>query len=192
MSVNGITGVGSTSPYGDSYTTSTNATTKVAEETTETGVIYEKSEATEKTYTPNAELVAKLKADAESKTEQLRSLVEKILIKQGTAYNNANGMWKLLASGEFTVGEATIEQAQADIAEDGYYGVTQTSDRIIDFATALTGGDPEKMQEMKEAFEKGYAEAEKTWGGELPEICKKTYDAVLEKFEALTTDASLQ
>jgi hypothetical protein len=79
----------------------------------------------------------------------------------------------------------------ADIAEDGYWGVNQTSDRIIQFATALTGGDPDKIESMREAFKKGYAQAEKTWGGSLPEISQKTYDAVMEKFDKLAADAGL-
>ena len=85
----------------------------------------------------------------------------------------------------------TKAQAQADIAEDGYWGVNQTSDRIIQFATALTGGDPDKIESMREAFKKGYAQAEKTWGGSLPEISQKTYDAVMEKFDKLAADAGL-
>ena len=43
--------------------------------------------------------------------------------------------------------------------------------------------DEEKMQEMKSAFEKGFKLAEKKWGGELPEISQKTYDAVNKKFD---------
>ena len=53
-------------------------------------------------------------------------------------------MWSFLADGNFTVDEETQKQAQADIAEDGYWGVEQTSDRILDFAKALSGNDPEK------------------------------------------------
>ena len=79
-------------------------------------------------------MVAKLKADAEQRTSQLRSLVEKMMTKQGTAIANADSMWSFLADGNFTVDEETQKQAQADIAEDGYWGVEQTSDRILDFA----------------------------------------------------------
>ena len=43
----------------------------------------------------------------------------------------------------------------------------------------------DKLEEMKAAFEKGFKEAEKTWGGELPEICQRTYDKVFEKFDKL-------
>ena len=46
--------------------------------------------------------------------------------------------------------------------------------------------DPEKLEKMRAAFEKGYAQAEKTWGGELPDISKRTFDAVMKGFDELT------
>ena len=130
-----------------------------------------------------AALVQKLKADVQSRTDQLTDLVHQMISKQGNAFGQANDIWKFLASGNFTVDPQTKAQAQADIAEDGYWGVKQTSDRIFDFAMALAGDDEEKMQEMKSAFEKGFKLAEKKWGGELPEISQKTYDAVNKKFD---------
>ena len=147
--------------------------------------------ASKKTYKTDTNLVAKLKADADARNAQFKSLVEQMLTKQGKTFNNANDIWKVLASGDFTVDPATKAQAQADIAEDGYWGVSQTSQRILDFATALTGGDPDKIEDMRAAFKKGYEQAEKTWGGSLPEISQKTYDAVMEKFDKLAADAGL-
>ena len=128
-------------------------------------------------------LIEKLKADAEQRTAQLRSLVEKMMTKQGATIGTADSMWSFLAKGEFEVDAETKAQAQADIAEDGYWGVEQTSDRILDFAKALSGNDPEKADLLLDAFKKGFEEATKTWGDELPEISQRTYDAVLEKFE---------
>ena len=202
MSVNGVTGA--TSAY-ETYQTSQSAAAKEAEaQNTDTsskaedkGVVYEPSKeeaaasTTKKTYTQNTDLVAKLKADQESRLQQLQSIVEQLLTKQGQTYNSANGIWSILAGGSLQVDAATQAQAQKDIAEDGYWGVKQTSDRIIDFATALTGGDPDKIEEMREAFKKGYKQAEKTWGGELPEISKQTYDAVMQKFDKLAEEAGL-
>lgn len=199
MSVNGVTG--STSTY-EAYQTSQAASN--AEETKkdnstsaaeDSGVVYEPSKETvtdsvKKTYTPNTDLVNKLKADAESRQKQLQSIVEKMLHQQGLTYNSANGIWSILAGGKLEVDEATMLQAQKDIADDGYWGVEQTSDRIIDFAKALTGGDPDKIEEMRAAFEKGYKQAEKTWGGELPEISKRTYDAVLAKFDKMAEEVA--
>jgi hypothetical protein len=44
---------------------------------------------------------------------------------------------------------------------------------------------------MRSAFEKGYKMAEETWGGELPEICKQTYDAVFAGFDKMAEEAGL-
>ncbi len=81
-------------------------------------------------------LLQKLKADAEQRTAQLRSIVEQMMTKQGVAIGTADDMWKFLAKGDFTV-SADVAQAQADIADDGYWGVEQTSDRILDFAKSF-------------------------------------------------------
>ena len=193
MNVNGITTTNATAAYSKVATNkSTNEKTDVTESSvnnaTETGVIYEPSTQTEavqaKKYTPNTELINKLKADAEARTSQMRSLVEKLISGQGNSIGTADDIWSFLRKGDFTVDAATKAQAQADIAEDGYWGVAQTSDRIIDFAKALTGGDPEKIEEMREAFKKGVEQATKTWGEELPEISQKTYEATMKKFDA--------
>lgn len=203
MSVNGVTGasdVYSTYSAAQSGSTETKTETKAeaAKSTTsgeETGVVYEPSKeakaASTKKYKPDANMVAKLKADAEARTAQLQSLVEKMLTKQGQTYGKANDIWSILSSGNFTVDPATKAQAQADIAEDGYWGVSQTSQRILDFATALTGGDPDKIEEMRAAFQKGYKQAEKTWGGNLPEISQRTYDAVMSGFDKMAKEAGL-
>lgn len=204
MSVNGITSATSTYDAYQSTAVNTAKATEDVKDTSasssikdETGVVYEPSKdsastsTTAKTYTQDTNLVNKLKADAEAHTKQLQNIVQQLMTKQGQTFNTANDMWSFLASGNFTVDEATKAQAQADIAEDGYWGVEQTSDRIIDFATALTGGNPDKIEEMRDAFKKGYEQAEKTWGGKLPEISQKTYDAVMEKFDKLAEDAGL-
>ena len=201
MSVNGVTSTQAAAAYSYNSTSAAKEKTSAEEAKTtttaeDTGVIYEhstaaKTSSTKKTYTPDTNLVNKLKADAENRASQLRSLVEQMMGKQANTYGNANDIWSFLRSANFTVDPATKAQAQADIAEDGYWGVNQTSDRIIQFANALTGGDPDKIESMREAFKKGYAQAEKTWGGSLPEISQKTYDAVMEKFDKLAADAGL-
>jgi len=48
---------------------------------------------------------------------------------------------------------------------------------------ALTGGDPSKIDLLRDAALKGFAEAEKVWGGELPEISQKTLEAVKNGFD---------
>lgn len=190
MTMNAINSVNPTTNSYQTSTASKTASTSTDKTTTsdkaETGVVYEKSSQTDKdTVTKKTDYatVAKLKADAEQRTSQLRSLVEKMMTKQGTAIANADSMWSFLADGNFTVDEETQKQAQADIAEDGYWGVEQTSDRILDFAKALSGNDPEKADLLIDAFKKGFEDATKSWGKDLPDISKRTYDAVLEKFD---------
>lgn len=157
--------------------TNTSTTTKAE------GVVYESTNIKKMSEKERASLVQKLKADADARTAQLRSLVEKMFLQQGQKITDSDSMWKFLASGDYTVDRETAEAAKEAISEDGYWGVKQTSQRIFDMAVALSGGDSEKMDDMLEAFKKGFKQATKTWGKELPDISQQTYSAVLEKFE---------
>ncbi len=161
-----------------------------ASKNTDVAATYEASNVSDKTSASsvkskaaNPELIAKLKADSDNRLQQLQSLVTNMFKKQGITIGTADDMWKVLASGNFTADADTIAKAKEDISEDGYWGVKQTSDRIFDFAQALAGDDEEKMKAMKKAVEKGFKEATKTWGKELPDISKNTYNAVMDKFD---------
>lgn len=131
----------------------------------------------------NSAIIEQMKADTENKMAQMQSLVQKMFEKQGVTIGTADDMWKALASGNFTADPETVAQAKQDISENGYWGVSQTSDRIFSFATALAGDDSEKMQQMKEAVQKGFKEATKAWGKDLPGISSDTYDSVMKKFD---------
>lgn len=152
----------------------------------ETAATYEKSDvsATVKPKTDYSAIVAQMKADAEARTSQLFNFVKETLLGQGNQLANADSIWSFLASGNYTVSEAARAQAQEAISEDGYWGVEQTSTRIVDFAKALAGDDASKADELLAAFKKGFSQATKTWGKELPDISKKTYEAVEKKFQA--------
>lgn len=187
MGVNSVNGVGSTM-----YDTTTqSATAKVKEQekstnkTTETAAAtYEKSNSTtSKTKTENSAIVAKMKSDLENRQAQLRSLVEKMMTKQGQAQKKGSDIFSLLREGKLTVDPETAAQAKKDISEDGYWGVKQTSDRLVSFAQALSGGDASKADELMEAMKKGFDQATKAWGGKLPSICQDTIDSALEKME---------
>ena len=162
--------------------------------TEDVGVVYEKSSQIEKpaTYSINkmsaedrANLVQQLKADQAQQEANFLDLVKKTIGDQiGTIGMSSEDMWKKLASGDFTVDAATKAKAQEDISEDGYWGVKKTSERLFQFASALAGDDPEQMKKMQEAMQKGFDEATKTWGKDLPEISGKTLDAANSLFEA--------
>ena len=191
MDVNTISNVTSTTT---GYNSSKEVV-KAKEETTaknETGVVYEKSSEikSKANYTVNkmsekerAALVDSLKAEQHQRQQQLVDIVQKMFNEQATAARNSGSIWEFLASGEYEVDEATKLQAQKDIAEDGYYGIKQTSERLFTFASALAGDDVEKMKEMQAAMEKGFKQATKAWGKELPDICKDTLDAANKLFD---------
>ncbi|MDE6907127.1 MAG: hypothetical protein K2P21_03030, partial [Lachnospiraceae bacterium] len=74
-------------------------------------------------------------------------------------------------------------EATQAISENGFWGVSQTSQRIFDFAAAVAGDDVEKMKEMQAAVEKGFKQAGAAWGGSLPSICDETHSAVSKLFD---------
>ena len=185
-----VSSIGTTTAAAYAQQTAGTKTTKENNKNTsktgqDTAVVYEKgSSSSEKTTgtRSNAAIVAQLKADAEARTAQLQSLVEKMIAKQGQTLGKADDMWSFLAKGNLKADPETIAQAKKDIAEDGYWGAEQTSERILSFAKALAGDDPDKAEELLNAFKKGYKEATKTWGGQLPSLCSDTYDLVEKKF----------
>lgn len=196
MSVNSVSGTSQVDAYAYSGSAKVASESKATEsKASESGVVYEKSEGVtpKATYSvakmsekDRAALVSQLKADQASRQSQLVSIVEKMMNKQAGTASIAAGsddMWKFLAKGEFTVDEATRKQAEEDISEDGYWGVKQTSQRLFDFASALAGDDEEKMKKMQDAVMKGFQQATKAWGKELPEISKNTLDATNKLFE---------
>lgn len=184
MSINSINSINSMTYSQPVEPVSTAAKTDSTDTAAEKGVVYEKTASTETDYqTKNAELIQKLKQDSEDRISQLKDIVTKMITKQGQTIGKTDDIWSFLASGNFSVDEAARKKAQEEISENGYWGVEQTSERILDFAKALSGGDSSKADELLDAFKKGFKEATKTWGKDLPDISQKTYDAVVEKFD---------
>lgn len=131
-----------------------------------------------------ASLVQSLKADLENQTTRFTNMMMQMFNKQGIVGLQAGSddFWRQIASGNFTVDAQTKAEAQQAISEDGYWGVKQTSQRLFDFAYALAGDNPEQMQKMQNAIEKGFKQAEEAWGGSLPSISGETYKAVNDLF----------
>ncbi len=133
--------------------------------------------------------------ESNRKTEEAKALFNKIFSNQANSSFMANGKDVLsniedvirnyTETGElgFDVSEEVSAQAREDVSEDGYYGVKQTSERILSFAKALSGGDPDKIDILRDAVEKAFTEVEDMFGGELPKLSKDTYDAVMSGFD---------
>ena len=84
--------------------------------------------------------------------------------------------------------ELTSNEAKALIAEDGFFGIAKTSARIADFVIAGAGDDVEKLKAGREGVIRGYNQAQKAWGGELPDISKETLQKSLEKIDKRLTE----
>ncbi len=182
MSVNGITSA--TNTYTAPQTTTTAAKESVApdKKAEDKGVVYEASttakDGKSDKVTDYSSIVSSMKKELSSKNTQLQNLVDQLLGKQANKYTKLADLFK-----NINADPATIAQAQKDIGEDGYWGVNQTSDRLVSMAQALSAGDPEKADEMIAAIKKGFDQATEAWGDDLPDICKNTIDAAVKKME---------
>lgn len=124
-----------------------------------------------------------LQDQAAKATENLRKLVEELILKQ-----NGNQKISEASSEDDSAGQNglsitldDIEQAKAAISEDGEYGVNAVSDRLVEFAKTISGGDKTKLNELVSAIDEGFTQAKKALGGELPDICQRTYDETMRK-----------
>lgn len=72
---------------------------------------------------------------------------------------------------------------QNNISENNYWSVKNTSERIVDFAKAITENDSTKVDKTIEAFKKGYNQAINKFGGVVPSISQNTYNTVMKEFD---------
>lgn len=204
MDINSVSSVGSTYEAGSRYEETKAAEqakeTAAAEKGSEKGAVYEpakddtaKTDSAKQIYnkTDYKKIADQLKADADYRKQQMVNLVAQTLGKQADSqsivdlFNGKAEPGKGLKSiyENMKVDQATIDQAKKDISEDGYWGVKQTSDRLVDMAIALSGNDTSKADLLMNAIKKGYEQAAGAWGDKLPDISKQTLDATMEKME---------
>ena len=130
-------------------------------------------------FNRDEDTIARIKAEVDQAQSNLRNLVKRLLEKQGMTFND------LKIDGEdIKIDEETRIEAQKSIDEGGEFSVESVSDRMVDFAKAISGGDKSKIGLLRDAIEKGFKEAEKAFGGELPEISHKTLARTMEKLDA--------
>lgn len=83
----------------------------------------------------------------------------------------------------------TPEDAEKAISKGGAYSVEAVSDRIMTMAKALAGNDKDKLQQMRDAVEKGFAQAgldfKRATTSDLPQICKDTHTEIMKRFDEL-------
>lgn len=144
----------------------------------------------QQTYKPDYKKISAMKTQQTQNFAAFEQMVTKLFAKQG---KKVDDFFQSILDGkgtnlrdqiaELEVDEETAQWAQEAIGEDGVWGVDAVSGRILDFAKALSGGDPSKIDTLRAAVEKGFGQAESQWGGKLPEISQKTYDKVMAGFD---------
>jgi len=116
----------------------------------------------------------KLKEESDRAYSTLRKLVEKLLESQGRNY--------LDSCKKSELDQPSKMEAARLVAEAGPLGAEAVSDRIVDFAKAISGGDKSKLDELIKAIDQGFREAARVLGG-LPEVSLKTYDLIMQKLD---------
>ncbi|MCL2240740.1 MAG: hypothetical protein FWC07_12400, partial [Defluviitaleaceae bacterium] len=109
--------------------------------------------------------------------ESFRRMMEALFNRQAQEHGIAVGDWN---PQDVPLTDEMRAAAQEQIDEGGYFSVEETARRILDFAVAISGGDPERLEVLRGAIEQAFENAERIWGGELPEISQQTRAAVME------------
>ena len=124
-----------------------------------------------------------LMAAEENRTQSFMNMLKSMIVKQGQQSNLT-----LFGMDLFVTPEQSAKAA-ASIAEGGEYSVDAVAGRIMDMAKALSGGDASKIEELREAVEKGFKAAGVELGGKLPSISQQTHTEVMKRFDEWAAEA---
>jgi len=135
-------------------------------------------------YSADISRMREIWTDHERHVESFRRLVQTLLNRQADESNAAGTPWDFNNPDLMVnIDEATRTAAQEAIGEGGAFSVDAVATRLLDFAVAISGGDPERISVLRNAVERGFAAAERQWGGTLPDISQQTREAVMNGFD---------
>ena len=114
-----------------------------------------------------------------------------LLAQGGLSFNVPENLSDILAGLDLAgigyngkaLGELSSDEASELVSENGFFGIANTADRIAGFVLNGAGDDVEKLKAGREGVAKGFEDAKKIWGGELPEISQKTIEKTLETLD---------
>lgn len=142
---------------------------------------------------PDMKTIQQLKEESDRAFDHLKLIVRDMLKRQGLKFRDI----EIAGTGdaqtddekpgelfEVEVDETARKEAQAMIDEGGECCAAKVSDRIVDFAKAISGGDKSKLDLIKDAIEKGFEAAGAEFDGKLPEICEETHELIMAKLDA--------
>ena len=123
--------------------------------------------------------------------EIVKSSSSNLLAQGGLSFNAPKNLSEILSGLDFasigyngkSLNELSSDEANDLISENGFFGIANTADRIASFVLNGAGDDVEKLKAGREGVAKGFEDAKKIWGGELPEISQKTIEKTLETLD---------
>ena len=123
--------------------------------------------------------------------EIVKSSSSNLLAQSGLSFNAPKNLSEILSGLDLasigyngkSLNELSSDEANDLISENGFFGIANTAGRIASFVLNGAGDDVEKLKAGREGVAKGFEDAKKIWGGELPEISKKTIEKTLESLD---------
>ena len=80
--------------------------------------------------------------------------------------------------------ELSQDEASELVSDEGFFGITQTSQRVANFVFNFSGDNLDILEQGREGIVQGFEEAQKMWGDELPQISFDTQAKTLELIDA--------
>ena len=148
-------------------------------------------------FQPDTARVQEMWRSHNQQVESFRRMVETLMEQQAQRqFGMGNPFWRRDEIGmgnpewddlQFVMNniEVTDEmraEANAMLGEGGYFSIEETAGRILEFAVALSGGDPDRIDDLSDAVERAFAQVERMFG-EMPQISHDTLAAVREGFD---------
>ncbi|WP_149719306.1 hydrogenase-4 component G [Campylobacter concisus] len=123
--------------------------------------------------------------------EIVKSSSLNLLAQSGLSFNAPKNLSEILSGLDLasigyngkSLNELSSDEANDLISENGFFGIANTAGRIASFVLNGAGDDVEKLKAGREGVAKGFEDAKKIWGGELPEISQKTIEKTLETLD---------
>jgi hypothetical protein len=130
----------------------------------------------------------------------LSRMAERIITKQ---YSEGNQFYKLLyghialridpnlrSKGMGPSREELLKHAREMVGANGPFSPENAASQIVDFVRQQSENDSAKTERYRAAVQDAFARLATMTGGDMPELTQKTYDAVMEGFDAVATSAS--
>ena len=172
----------------------TQTTQKATETTTEAKKSSSKKDSAEISSEGKVHMQESIEKIKEQQTASFNNMISSMLGKQGHSSQIMNNASALLS--KVGMGNLTPEQAAHNISEEGAYGVNAVATNIMNMAESLSGGDPEKMEMLKDSVLKGFEAAGVELGLEeglsnLPQVSQDTYTEVMKRFDHYAQNGNL-